>query len=53
VYLLSRPDRETRLAGIFERALAPHRSPIHASNTLDLLQDCGLEMTELFTPKET
>jgi hypothetical protein len=29
----SRPDRETRLAGIFERALAPLRSPIHASNT--------------------
>jgi len=26
VYLLSRPDRELRLAGIFERALAPHRS---------------------------
>jgi hypothetical protein len=33
VYSLSRPDREIGLAGIFERALAPQRSPIHASNS--------------------
>jgi hypothetical protein len=41
VYSLSRPDREIRLAGIFERALAPLRSPIHAFNSKVCFGGCG------------
>jgi len=43
VYLLSRPDRENSLAGIFERALVPLRSAIHASHNIGVFQVCGLE----------
>ena len=53
MYLLSRPDRETRLAGIFERALAPLRSPIQASIIIDLPSRAAAWSEEIVTPKET
>lgn len=53
VYLLSRPDRETCLAGKCLSAHLPRIAlPTHASNQIDLLSGFRLESNGIVYPKE-